>query len=405
MRRPSARNARNIAVRRRLYWIGDGDHARRGAVDGDIDRGGAVFARGLGGVVEILRVDLQLPHQHRIAERDGPAVNHPARALAGRRGEVADVAQREIAVFRGIEDRLRQRVLAAALDAGCEAQQFVFIEPGSCNDGDHFRLALGERPGLVDHQRVDALQLLQRLRVADQDPRMRAAADADHDRHRRGEAERAGTRNDQHRHRGNEAEGKSRLRSEHRPCRKRQQRRGDHRRHEPAGHLIREALDRRPRALRARHHVDDARQHGVAADFFRAQHQPAILIDGAADHMRAFGLADRHRFTGHHRLVDRRAALRDDAIDRNLLAGTDAQEIADRDGVERDILVAVLGDAPRGFRREAEQRADRAGGFFARAQFEHLPEQHQHGDDRRRLEIHRDRAVHVAKCRRKQLRR
>ena len=63
-----------------------------------------------------------------------------------------------------------------------------------------------------------------------------------------------------------------------RPRRERQHRRGDHRRHEPAGDLIGQALDRRARALRPRHHVDDARQHGVAADFFRA-HAPARRFD------------------------------------------------------------------------------------------------------------------------------
>ena len=40
----------------------------------------------------------------------------------------------------------------------------------------------------------------------------------------------------------------------------------DHQRHEPAGDLVGQALDRRARALRFRDHLDDARQHGVAAD-------------------------------------------------------------------------------------------------------------------------------------------
>jgi hypothetical protein len=35
---------------------------------------------------------------------------------------------------------------------------------------------------------------------------------------------------------------------------------------------------------------------------------------------------------------------------------------------------------------------------FAGAQFQHLAEQHQHGDDRRRLEIDRDRAIHPRKA-------
>ena len=34
----------------------------------------------------------------------------------------------KLALLRGLEDRLRQRMLAAALDAGGEPQQFVFVE-------------------------------------------------------------------------------------------------------------------------------------------------------------------------------------------------------------------------------------------------------------------------------------
>ena len=53
------------------------------------------------------------------------------------------------------------------------------------------RLAFGQRAGLVHDQRVHLLEGLERLGVANQHPRRRAAAGADHDRHRRRQAERA----------------------------------------------------------------------------------------------------------------------------------------------------------------------------------------------------------------------
>ena len=53
-------------------------------------------------------------------------------------------------------------------------------------------------------------------------------------------------------------------------------------------------------------------------------------------------------------------------------------------------------DAARGLGREVEQRADGAARALAGPQLEHLPEQHEHRDDRRRLEIDRDRAVVTA---------
>ena len=61
-------------------------------------------------------------------------------------------------------------------------------------------------------------------------------------------------------------------------------------------------------------------------------------------------------------------------------------------------------EPPRGLRREAEQRADRAGGVAARAQLEHLPEQHQRRDDRGGLEIDRHHPRRVRRRGRKKAR-
>ena len=131
--------------------------------------------------------------------------------------------------------------------------------------------------------------------------------------------------------------------------------------------------------------------------------KPPLWLMRAADHLGAGLLGHRHRFAGHHRFVERGAALDHLAVDRHLLAGAHAQAVADRDRVERHLLVGAVGvDAARGLRREIEQRADRAGGLLARAQLQHLAEQHQHGDDGGRLEIDRDRAVRAAEGRREQ---
>ena len=103
---------------------------------------------------------------------------------------------------------------------------------------------------------------------------------------------------------------------------------------------------------------------------------------------------DRHGFAGHHRFIDRAAALDDDAIDRHVVAGAHAQAVADMHLLQRDFFVAaIVADPPRGFGCEIEQRADGAAGLLARAQFQHLPEQDEHRDDRCRFEIDRDDAV------------
>ena len=108
-------------------------------------------------------------------------------------------------------------------------------------------------------------------------------------------------------------------------------------------------------------------------------------------------LAHRHGFAGHHQFIERGVALQHDAVDRHLVAGPHAQFVADCDGVERDFFVAaVVFDAARGLGREIEQRLDRAGGRLARAQFEHLADQHQHGDHAGGFEVDRRRAAVAA---------
>ena len=87
----------------------------------------------------------------------------------------------------------------------------------------------------------------------------------------------------------------------------------------------------------------------------------------------------------------------DDAVDRHLLAGPDAQPVADLHLVERHVLLAAVGtEAARGLRRQPEQGPDRGAGAAARPQLEHLAEEDQRDDHRRRLEVGADLAVLVA---------
>ena len=152
------------------------------------------------------------------------------------------------------------------------------------NDRDHARLALGQRAGLVDDQRVDLLHPLQRLGDLDQHAGRRALADADHDRHRRREAERAGAGDDQHGHRGDQGVGERGAGSPDRPGDERHERDRDHRRHEPAATTVGEALDRRAACAAPRATMrDDARQHGVRPDPLGAHDERAGAVHRAAD--------------------------------------------------------------------------------------------------------------------------
>ena len=98
-----------------------------------------------------------------------------------------------------------------------------------------------------------------------------------------------------------------------------------HGRHEVAGHLVDQPLDRGAAALGLADHADDLGQQRVGADLLGADQQAAGAVDRAADDLRARLLLHRDRLAGDHRLVHRAAALDDDAVHRHLLAGPDAQ--------------------------------------------------------------------------------
>ena len=315
-------------------------------------------------LVQRLRVDAERGEKVRIAEHDGLAVDLADRALAGRRVEFLDLAQLEVALLRRPHDRVGQRMLAGALDAGGEPQDLGLLEiSAAATIATTFGLPSVSVPVLSTtsvstfSMRSSASAFLIRtpacaprptptmidIGVASPSAHGQAMIStltaATRPKAKRGSGPKPGP--------GGEGE----------------QRDGDHRRHEPAGDLVGEPLDRRARALRLRHHLHDLRQQRVAADLVGAHHEAAGLVERAGDDLGAGLLGDRHRFAGHQRFVERGAAFEDDAVDRHLFAGPHAQAVADREAVDRDLLVgAVLADTPRGLRRELEQRPDRARG-------------------------------------------
>ncbi len=115
-----------------------------------------------------------------------------------------------------------------------------------------------------------------------------------------------------------------------------------HQWNEPARDAIRQPLHGGARALRLSNEINNACQHRVAADFVSADHQATVLIDGASNDLCAFALLHRHRLSGHERFIHQRRSFSDDTIDRDLLAGTNTQEISDSNEIDGDVLIAGL---------------------------------------------------------------
>jgi hypothetical protein len=103
--------------------------------------------------------------------------------------------------------------------------------------------------------------------------------------------------------------------------------------------------------------VDDLAERGVGADLGRLVGERAGLVDRAADDLVADLLLHRDRLAGHEALVDRARAALDDAVDGDLVAGLEANDIADDDLRGRDLALVVVADHRGGRRDDVEQRA------------------------------------------------
>ena len=116
-----------------------------------------------------------------------------------------------------------------------------------------------------------------------------------------------------------------------------------------------------------------ATMHRVAADLVGADDQGTGLVESPADHVVAGGLGDRHRLTSDQRLVQRGAAVVDNPVDWDLLAGVDAEQVADLYELESHLrLGPVRVNAPRGLRREVQESTDGTRCLLASTQLQHL---------------------------------
>ena len=285
-------------------------------------------------------------------------------------------------------------MLAPPFQAGGQPEDFGFILPRRCHDGDHAGLALRERPRLIDHEGIDALQCLQRLRVLDQHPGRSTAAGPDHDRHRRRQAQGTGARNDEYRHSVDEGVGHPRLGAESGPGEEREHGNQDDNRHEVSRDHVGQALDRGAGPLGLGHHPHDLREHRLRADAVGPHYQTAGAVNRATDDAIIRPLLGGDGLAGNHGLVHRACALDDDAVHGDLLPRPDPEPIADDHPVEGDVLLGAavkksageLGGVP-------EQHLDGAAGLAPGTQLKHLSQEHEGGDDRRGLKVDGDLAA------------
>src|SRR3546814_19676328 len=100
-----------------------------------------------------------------IAEDDRLVVDGADDALADRLVDSRWLNEREAPVFGRLDDRGRQWMFAAALEARGNPEEVLLLEAVRDFNGDDRGLAFGQRPGLVDAERVDLLHPFNRLGI------------------------------------------------------------------------------------------------------------------------------------------------------------------------------------------------------------------------------------------------
>ena len=154
-----------------LDRVGDAEQARRPAVDGDEHHRLALAAELLGPSLELAGIDARA---RRASFRLPIATVRPVDRARRRPGPVSDWNAPTSEQRRVPAPWPRRRSAAAS---GCSLARSRLAARRSSSDSSwpwrrrrrrRARLALGQRAGLVDHQRVDLLQRLERLGVLDQ---------------------------------------------------------------------------------------------------------------------------------------------------------------------------------------------------------------------------------------------
>ena len=134
----------------------------------------------------------------------------------------------------------------------------------------------------------------------------------------------------------------SRLRPDQGPDDKRQDCCTHHDRHEVAGHLISQLLNRCAASLGFGHHAHDLRQQSLRTYALGPHHQRPSAVHSSARHPIAGSLFDRNRFASDHRLVYAARTLHDCAVHRHLLPWPNTQESANLHLIQRDIRFRTI---------------------------------------------------------------
>ena len=239
------------------------------------------------------------------------------------------------------------------------------------------RFTFGQRAGFIKHQRGELTGALQCIGITYQHAVLCGAADTGNNRHRRCQTQRTRTGDNQHRRGDNQGVDNLRRRAEEVPDGGAENGNGDHHRHEHGGDSIRQLADFRLTALCLTHHLNNARQRGVAADSACAELDRTIFDHGTGVNAIAIAFLLRDRLTGQHRFIKPGFALANFTVNGDAVAGSQAQDHPRLNVGQRHGFFTIFRHHAGGWRRQVEQFFQRPGGALTCTCLQHMPQIYQ----------------------------
>ena len=270
------------------------------------------------GQLAIVVVHTAFAHELVVAHEHDPLVDRSAYAVAAPLLHISDA----LAVDRsrvGLLDRQGDRVVGVRFGVRRYRQDEVGIDVGFGMNRDHAERTVGERPRLIEHDRLGIAERLEVVASLHEDAEPRRTADAAEERKRHGDNERAGARNHK--------EDQTALHPV-RPVLAEQQRRYDRKQHghdHDGGRVV--AREPRDEVLgaslllaRVLDEFEDARDGRLAERLGHLYGQKARHVDAPRNDLGTRLDVARNRLAGERRGIELRRARHDHTVERNALA-------------------------------------------------------------------------------------
>ena len=255
------------------------------------------------------------------------AGNGSAQPLAGLFAHLGGLRELERVLLRRRENGSGQRMLRVALQTRHEGQHFPLREARGDELLRQLRLAIRERPGLVENRGPTPGDLLEHDGALDDDRPAGAEGNRTDDGDGDGEQQRARRGDDQHRQEAN------RFATDH-PG---QEGHGQGHRSVNGPQLIAQPPQLRPLGLGLAHDFHDLRVARIGGALGRANGQGRLAVDRARDHRRAGGLGDLERLAREIGFIHHAVALDHHAVRRTDLMRINHERVAHRNLRQRHI--------------------------------------------------------------------